>query len=223
MVGGRPSRAAASKIPNYQDYPSEEEDDEVIKATKKTSSKKTSSKSSAKRITLSPAPNASSQNEQKYTNGTSITKVMYDKEREEHRPYAGRVISHDDSNNKYTIEYDSEDIESETVTEKELRGMIDTGGSGKIQSKQQGDNDTSDSEDDASVDGGMGSRKKHKRSNSATTKGGVNLKIYYDLEATGKKTDEDKIFQIAARSSRKSSEDFYGKSIIFMFFILICC
>ena len=84
-----------------------------------------------------------SNNGQKYTIGTTVSKVFEDPETGERRPFSGEVISYDCKKTLYRIRY--EDDDEEEIGEIKVSEILDQGGSGKIQAgKKKRKRDTDD-------------------------------------------------------------------------------
>ena len=98
--------------------------EDVGSSTKQTTTKK-------KKMNPTTTANKS---KQKYAVGTTVSKVFFDPEELEHRPFAGTVIRYDRKEKLYLVRY--EDGDKEELDEEEISTIIDEGGSGKVQSKK---------------------------------------------------------------------------------------
>lgn len=129
-------------------------------------------------------------NGQKYTIGTTVSKVFEDPETGERRPFSGEVISYDCKKTLYRIRY--EDDDEEEIGEIKVSEILDQGGSGKIQAGKKKRKRTTD--DKATTD-----KKKKKPRMSSTKPRGDN-----DDEGYSKPVE-----LITSRSGRKMKKVVY--------------
>ena len=154
---------------------------------------------------------------QMYAVGTTVSKVFFDEEMGEERPFSGSVIGYDTEEKLYSVKY--EDGDEEELNEQELSKIIDEGGSGKIQAKaatsnkQQGKlkGKSSSTNNDAysysSYDDMVAAKKKPRTKKKFTMKDDDNMDEDSDSGAGGKKNAMEMLMK--SKSGRKTKKVTY--------------